>query len=138
MPDRVFVDSNIFIYAKVPQPDESKYQHAQNFLKTLEGDIIISTQVLNEFYNVLNKYKISDSTIQENINEILKDVNLRTVTLDTIKSCWKVKTRYGYGYYDSLIIASALENNCSVLYSEDMQHKQLINKRLKISNPFVN
>jgi predicted nucleic acid-binding protein len=41
-----------------------------------------------------------------------------------------------YSYWDSLIIASALKNNCSICYSEDMQHGQLIEDRLKVINPF--
>jgi len=43
-------------------------------------------------------------------------------------------TRYGFSYYDSLIIASALECECSVLFSEDMQHGQIIESTLKIVN----
>ncbi|NIM12340.1 MAG: PIN domain-containing protein [Candidatus Aminicenantes bacterium] len=136
MPDRIFIDSNIFIYAKVQESGESKHEIAQKFLESVSGEIIISTQVLSEFYYVLNRYKIDDSIIQDSINEILEDVTLRTITLDTIKSCWKIKTRYRYSYYDSLIIASALENNCSLLYSEDMQHEQLIHDELRIMNPF--
>ncbi len=47
-----------------------------------------------------------------------------------------IKKRYRFSYWDSLIIASALENNCSILYSEDMQHSQVIEDNLKIINPF--
>jgi predicted nucleic acid-binding protein len=137
MPDRIFIDSNIFIYAKIKQGVSHNHELAKKFLEKLEGEIIISIQVLNEFYNVLGKYKIADMIIQENINEILKDVNLKTITFDTIKTCWKIKIKYKYSYYDSLIIASALENDCSVLYTEDMHHEQLIEKKLKIMNPFL-
>lgn len=136
MPDKIFIDSNIFIYAKVEKSGDENHRKAMEFLRSVEGEIVISIQILNEFYNVLSRYKIDDDTIQDNINEILKDVNLRTITLSTIKLCWKIKKRYRYSYYDSLIIASALENNCSLLYSEDMQHDQLIDKKLTITNPF--
>ena len=47
-----------------------------------------------------------------------------------------VQARYGYGFYDSLIIAAALEAGCTRLYSEDMQHGQRI-EGLTIENPFV-
>jgi predicted nucleic acid-binding protein len=49
----------------------------------------------------------------------------------------KIHQKYQYSYYDSLIIASALENQCDILYSEDMQHQQLIENRLLIFNPFL-
>ena len=42
-----------------------------------------------------------------------------------------------YSLYDALIISSALEANCSILYSEDMHHGHCIDKRLKIVNPFL-
>jgi len=49
----------------------------------------------------------------------------------------EVNIRYGYSYWDSLIIATALQNNCGILYSEDMQHDQLIEDRLRIINPLI-
>ena len=44
--------------------------------------------------------------------------------------------KYQYSYWDSLLLASSLENKCSIIYSEDMQHEQIIEKKLKIINPF--
>jgi len=44
----------------------------------------------------------------------------------------KIATRYGFSFWDSMIVASALNNHCSVLYSEDLQHNQLIDGRLQI------
>ncbi len=54
----------------------------------------------------------------------------------TIKKALRVKKDSNYSYWDSLVIASALENNCSILYTEDMQHGQTIENSLKITNPF--
>ena len=47
-----------------------------------------------------------------------------------------IRLKYKYSYYDSLIIAAALESKCTVLYSEDMQHDQIIESTLQIINPF--
>jgi len=49
---------------------------------------------------------------------------------------WIIKDIYKFQFYDCLIIATALENNCTILYSEDMQHNQLIEDKLTILNPF--
>jgi predicted nucleic acid-binding protein len=49
----------------------------------------------------------------------------------------EINARYGYSYWDSLIIAAALQNNCSILYSEDMQHNHLIEDKLRIINPLI-
>ena len=48
----------------------------------------------------------------------------------------RLKQRYNLQYFDSLIISTALENKCNILYSEDMQHELIIDNRLKIINPF--
>lgn len=45
--------------------------------------------------------------------------------------------RYKYSFWDSLILASALSSECEIVYSEDMQHDQLIEARLRIVNPFI-
>lgn len=136
MQDKVFIDSNIFIYAKIEDKEKDKHILARLFLNSLREKVEISTQVINEFYNVLDKYKIEDMIIQESIHAILIEVELKVITLETIKLSWKIKERYKYSYFDSLIIASALESGCSTLYSEDMQHNQIIQEKLKIINPF--
>ncbi len=53
-----------------------------------------------------------------------------------IRKAMTIKARYKYNYWDSLIIASALQNNCSILYTEDLQDGQVIENALKIVNPF--
>ena len=45
--------------------------------------------------------------------------------------------RYKFSFYDSIIIAAALDAKCSILYTEDLQHKQIIEKTLTIINPFI-
>ena len=45
-------------------------------------------------------------------------------------------TQHGFSFYDSLIVASALEAGCVRLYSEDMQHGQRV-EQLTIVNPFA-
>ena len=49
----------------------------------------------------------------------------------------RLKEKYKFQFYDALIVATALENGCSVLFSEDMQHHQVINDVLTIVNPFT-
>ncbi len=60
-------------------------------------------------------------------------------TLDTnaLDQTLKIAEKYGFSFWDSMIVAAALNNHCSLLYSEDLQHSQTIEGRLKIVNPFV-
>ncbi|RFM26708.1 PIN domain-containing protein [Deminuibacter soli] len=45
-------------------------------------------------------------------------------------------TKHDLQLFDAVIVATALENNCDILYSEDMQHGQLFENQLRIVNPF--
>lgn len=55
----------------------------------------------------------------------------------TVERAWELKQRYQLAYWDSLIVSSALETMCTVLYSEDLQHRQVIEGTLQIVNPFL-
>jgi len=93
-------------------------------------------QVINEFYNVLLRKNIEDNVIQKKIHSQLEICSASELSLKTVFRAWKLREKYKYSYWDSLILASALENSCSILYSEDMQHGQVIEDNLKIINPF--
>jgi len=66
----------------------------------------------------------------------LETCSVSELSLKTVFSAWKLREKYKYSYWDSLILASALESSCSIIYSEDMQHGQVIEDNLKIINPF--
>ena len=62
---------------------------------------------------------------------------VEVISLPTIHIALDILERYGFFWYDSLIVATALESGCDTLYSEDMQNGQLIEGRLRSINPFV-
>jgi len=131
----VFVDSNVVIYV-YSQTEKDKQAKASDILTNY--DCLVSTQVLNEYCNVcIKKNFISVFDIQKDINEILNNCGFYIVNETTISKALFVRNRYGFSYYDSLIVASALECECSILFSEDMQHGQIIENKLKIVNPFL-
>ncbi len=70
----------------------------------------------------------------ENIKALCPDP--LSITIDTHGEALAIAERYGYRIYDALIVASALEARCTILYSEDMQDGQVIEKQLTIRNPF--
>jgi predicted nucleic acid-binding protein len=63
-------------------------------------------------------------------------VTVHDNTIDTVRKANVLKNKYGYSFYDSLILAAALECGCNTLYSEDMHDGQVIESSLKIINPF--
>jgi predicted nucleic acid-binding protein len=111
----------------------------KSIAKTILADKpVISTQVLNEFSNVcLKKLKLQPELLITVLNTIEKHVTLVSFSSITIHQAIQLKQRYQLQYYDSLILATAIENNCDLLYSEDMQHGIIIEGRLKIVNPFM-
>lgn len=58
------------------------------------------------------------------------------ISLSIIRSAHRIKMRYHFSYWNSLIIASALDAGCNILYSEDLQSQQTIENQLQIINPF--
>ena len=137
MSDKVFIDTNIWVYARVEGTDLEKHKKAISFLRNLSNRVIISTQVFKEFYSALSKNMIAEAKIQSAIEQILPDVELNKLSLNTIRKSWEIKLKYQLSIYDSLIIASALEADCKILYTEDLQHNQLIEGKLRIINPFI-
>jgi predicted nucleic acid-binding protein len=133
MSDRAFFDTNVFVYAIVSGDPRSI--RAQELIS--EGGRV-SVQVLNEFANVTRrKSNMPWSEVRlalENIKTLCPDP--LPVTLATHHEALAIADRYQYRFYDALIVASALEARCTILYSEDMQNGQVIDRRLIIRNPF--
>lgn len=68
---------------------------------------------------------------------VLRPLYRLDTTAELIESALLVRQRWGYGFYDSLVIAGALACGVGTLYSEDLQHGQQI-EGLTIRNPFLN
>jgi predicted nucleic acid-binding protein len=98
----------------------------------------VSTQVLSEMANVLHrKFGVAYPDIAVALQEIRAACAVHQVTAETIALALSLAERYRYAYYDSLILAAALECGCNELASEDMQNGFVIDSRLTIRNPFV-
>ena len=130
---RPFFDSNTVLYAL--STDTRKADIAANILQ--DGGTI-SVQVLNEVANVAKrKLGMSWEEVALALTSIRRFcAQPRPLTVDTHEAAIRIAGRYGYSIYDSVIIASALEANCNILYSEDMHHGQTI-EGLTIRNPFA-
>ena len=135
MSDSCFIDTNILVYCYTS--DEPVKQ--QKALEIANGfDAFISTQVLTELSNTLKKkFKQDWKAIENVILEVSSGFNVYLNKPATIEKACQIADKYQYSFYDSLIIAAALACNCKTLYSEDMQHGQVIENHLTIINPIV-
>ncbi|MCF8459476.1 MAG: PIN domain-containing protein [Flavobacteriales bacterium] len=130
---KIFLDSNIAVYLLEAQPER------RNMVASFIADdrYVISTQVVSENVNVcIRKLKLSKEQAFEHGNFLMDAFNLMEISATTIKLAFRISERYGFGYYDSLILASAIESGCDTIYTEDMQHGQSILDKLFVVNPF--
>jgi predicted nucleic acid-binding protein len=133
MKDNIFLDTNILIY--LFSNDILKKEISKELLRKKPN---ISIQVCNEVSNILmKKYKFSPQEVKNILKEILKNTTLNQIDNNTIFDALDIKDRYNFSYYDSLILSSAKNLDCNILYSENMQNNQQIDN-LTIINPFKN
>jgi predicted nucleic acid-binding protein len=137
---RVFIDTNILVYA-YNSDNPAKRKQAKDLLQNnLEDkELVISVQVLNEYYVSVSKekYHISHKKIVKLISDIVRYSTVCALQIKTVESALQLKEKYKYSWWDSLILASSLEAECETLYSEDMQDGQIIEKKFVIKNPFT-
>ena len=130
---KIALDSNILIYSHASDCD-SKRLIARNFFKEKP---VISSQVISEYLNVMRRnFKIEKRELIDICSLWLEKCYVQPVVFSTIKLAQYLINRYDFQIFFWIIVASALEANCSILYSEDMQHNQIIENTMKIVNPF--
>ena len=94
-------------------------------------------QVLNEFASVVRRKQIlRDEEIWEVESRFRQLLVVLPLTIELHEAGLRLSTRYGFHFYDALIVAAALETECDVLLTEDLQHHQRIEGALRVVNPF--
>lgn len=138
MTEKLFIDTNIFIYAFQEGKDKKK-QRAIGLIKSEKPSIVTSIQVLNEFiFATIKKGLLSRNKAIETAMQIEKDFEIipldRAVFFKGIEIFNELDIQLSL--WDSLIIAAAVIGGCDILYSEDMKHNFVV-EGVKIFNPFL-
>lgn len=124
-------DSNVLLY--LISSEDNKAAAAENLLR--QGGIV-STQVLNEITSVTRrKFRMEWPEIEALLLTIKEFCTITGVSVPGQEKGMQIAMRFGYTIHDSVILATALEAGCHTLYSEDMQHGQIIDG-MRIQNPF--
>ncbi|MBA2592222.1 MAG: PIN domain-containing protein [Pseudomonadota bacterium] len=127
-----FHDTNIVLYLLSSDPVKADCAEA-----LLAAGGRISVQVLNEFVAVATrKFGMSWSEIGEILSIVRAVCRVEPLTVETHDRARLIAERYRFGFYDALIVATALLSGCTVLYSEDLQAGQKIDSQLTVVNPF--
>ena len=139
-PSRVFFDTNVLVYcfdASEPQKQSRAKDLIAQALNTRQG--VVSYQVVQEFCNVACKNQrlsLPAERILAYVNLVLQPMNHVAPSPELIEAALSIRSDSGFAFYDSLVIAAAQAAQCQILYSEDMQHGQLVGS-VRIVNPFV-
>jgi len=135
MKDKVFVDTNLLVYAistDAVKADKIEHLFRESF------DFVVSTQVINEFVHTCHRKQLLPADdIRRLVEDFLLFFDLVTIEETTILTAFDLKARHGFAWYDALIVAVALEIGCATLYSEDMHHGLVVEGRLTIRNPLL-
>lgn len=135
-----FMDSNVFVYM-FDETDNRKRDTAVRLVESAlhTGSASISFQVIHEILNVVTRKVATPMTsgdAKRFMEEVLVPLWRVSPSVGLYNRALDIQARYRYGFYDSLIVAAALEEGCTRLYTEDLQDGQKI-EGLTIENPFL-
>jgi predicted nucleic acid-binding protein len=126
-----FLDTNIFVYALLasePLKKQRALQLVEQALGSHRG--CISYQVIQEFANVSTR-KFAQRFSNDQCKQFI------SAAMQLLDAALDLQTETRYSFYDSLMLAAALQAGAEVLYSEDLQHNQLVGGTLRVVNPFL-
>jgi predicted nucleic acid-binding protein len=134
---RVFIDSNILLYA-VDNRESNKRNKARQIIRRLikKKEGVVSTQVVKEFYVIATKKLKIPPLVVRRVLEHFEHLEILSVDLGQIMQAVDCSILSQISFWDALIVVCAKEANCSILYSEDLGHMQLL-RGVRIVNPFI-
>jgi len=135
---KIFIDTNILVYA-FDSSEKEKQNIAQSLLNKegTTGEISLSTQVLQEFFVIVTR-KLKEPLSIDDASKTIQYFSVYPLVQINPNLILKAIDRHqneSFSFWDALIVEAALQANCKILLSEDMQNERQIGK-LKIVNPF--
>ena len=129
-----FVDTNIWVYAHLSVPGDKRHERALALVQSGAG-LVISPQVVAEYYNVMLRNARGDAWIQANLRAMFARTRLQPANADVLATALDLRNRYGFSFWDCQIAAAALQARCGTLLTEDLQDGQILDGRLQVVNP---
>ena len=136
MIDKVFVDSNVWVYL-FSDDSSHKSKIAEEFIinTTIKSAFVTSCQVVNEVCNVLKRHGLAEDKIRTVIDSITNICLIQDISKEVCLLASTLRERYSLSFWDSIIVATAKTAGCGLLVSEDM-HDGLAVDKLRIRNIF--
>ena len=140
MSGRFFLDTNIFVYSFDRSAPKKALRAAQLIRQALTtGDGVVSYQVAQEFFNVaLRRFDqaMSGAEAEQYLATVFRPLIAVQSSPALLGEALRLNATHRLSWYDSLIVAAAIEASCSVLYSEDLQRGGKFGS-LRVENPFA-
>jgi predicted nucleic acid-binding protein len=140
MNGKFFLDTNVFVYCfdrTAPVKARRALQLIRAAVETRKG--IVSYQVVQEFFNVaLRRFAqpMAISDAEQYLSTVFRPLLAVHSSPALYGEALRLSAQFRFSWYDSLIVAAAIEGECRILYSEDLQSGQRIGN-LEIKNPFL-
>jgi len=132
--NKIGVDTNVLLYFL----DISFPERRKAAAEIIGQKPNFNSQSLSELINVLNrKWKFPKEKILRTISSFMEVCEYVPLTNHMVTKSFDLVKKYDFQIFDAIIVASALETKCEILYSEDMQHKLVVEQHLTIINPFI-
>lgn len=136
--DKVFFDTNILVYS-ADNKDLRKKEIASKLISDAinSGNGVISTQCLQEFFNVAQKkLNISNQAAKEYVEFFADNIPVVEISVPLILSAVDISIKSQFSFWDSLILSAAGDTGCATVYSEDLNDQQIVGGA-RIQNPFA-
>ena len=133
-----FVDTNVLLYAVSTVPEEAEKKHIAESILT-RSDIVLSTQVLQEFYTQATRpSRLGALSHLQAVDYIrpLQRFHIEEITVDLVLRALTIRERFNISFWDAAILAAAQLTGCDVVYSEDLSHTQNYDG-IRVQNPFA-
>ena len=140
-PGRALVDTNIIFYSADPAAGERR-EVALRLIETLRSrrELVVSTQVLNEFYNAATRARkqlcLPHSDAVRIVTDLAQAAEVLPLDASVTLRALDAMPRHGFSFWDALIWAAAKENGVAIVYTEDFQHGRDV-EGVRIVNPFL-
>ena len=129
-----FVDTNIWVYAHLKVPGDGRHERALAVLRS-RVDLVISPQVVAEYYSVMLRNSQTDAWIQANLRAMFARTRLQPANAEVLSIALELRNRYAFSFWNCQIAAAALQARCRALLTEDLQHDQVLGEELRVINP---
>ena len=137
MSDQVFVDTNVFIYARDRRVAD-KQAHAELWLRALGARRlgVVSPQIAGEFLNVIARGRLAlEERDLRAAMDLIERWSVGETSLAVVADGWRLRQETGFQFWDCVILASAIRSGCRYLLSEAYQARRAIGGVMVIS-PF--